>query len=145
MSYTVKKVTVWAADVRNRAGTLACILEALTNVGAQLEFMIARRVNDNTSRVFLAPIKGRREQRTAREVGLVQAANMHSLRIEGPDRPGLGALIMRCVAGKGINLRGASAAALGRKAIFYLALENESNLKEATSAVRKLLAAKRRR
>ncbi len=64
---------------------------------------------------------------------------MHSLRIEGPNRAGLGTAITRAVSEKGINLRGASAAAIGRKAVFYLAVESEQNLKEAMRVVRKLL------
>lgn len=139
MPYTIKKVEVWAGDILNRPGTLARVLEALTNAGAQLEFMIARRLNEKTSRVFLAPIKGVKQQRAASDVGLVRASGMHSLRIEGPDRAGLGARITRAVADGGINLRGASAASVGRKAVFYLAVDSEPNLKEAMRVVRKIL------
>ena len=136
MPYTIKKVEVWAGDILNRPGMLARVLEALTNAGAQLEFMIARRLNEKTSRVFLAPIKGVKQHRAASDVGLVRASGMHSLRIEGPDRAGLGARITRAVADRGINLRGASAASMGRKAVFYLAVESEANLKEAMRVVR---------
>ena len=139
MPYTINKVDVWAGDILNRSGMLARVIEALTNAGAQLEFMIARRVNDKTSRVFLAPIKGAKQHRAASEVGLVRASGMHSLRIEGSDRAGLGAAITRAVADNGINLRGASAAAIGKKAVFYLAMESEQSLREATRVVRKLL------
>ncbi len=139
MPYTIKKVEVWAGDILNRPGMLARVLESLTNAGAQLEFMIARRLNEQTSRVFLAPIKGVKQHRAASDVGLVRASGMHSLRIEGPDRAGLGARITRAVADRGVNLRGASAASLGRKAVFYLAVESEQNLKEAMRVVRKIL------
>ncbi len=145
MAYTVSKVDVWVADIPNRSGTLAGVLEGLASAGAQLEFMIARRANEATSRVFLAPIKGAKQQRAASDVGLVRAEGMHSLRIEGPDRAGLGLEITRAVADKGINLRGASAAAIGRKAVFYLAVETEQHRKEALQVVRKLLAKKARR
>jgi len=139
MPYTINKVDVWAADIPNQAGTLSRILEGVSGGGAQLEFMIARKVDEGTSRVFLAPIKGSKQQRAATEVGLARAAGMHSLRVEGPDQAGLGARITNAVAGKGINLRGASAAAIGKKAVFYLAVESEQDLKGATQAVRKLL------
>jgi hypothetical protein len=139
MSYTINKVDVWATDIPNRAGTLSSVLEGVSNAGAQLEFLIARKVDDSTSRVFAAPIKGPKQQRAAASVGLARAAGMHSLRIEGPDRAGLGAKITNAVAEKGINLRGASAAAIGKKAVFYLAVESEQDLKSATQAVRKVL------
>jgi len=105
MSYTINKVDVWATDIPNRAGTLSSVLEGVSNAGAQLEFLIARKVDDSTSRVFAAPIKGPKQQRAAASVGLARAAGMHSLRIEGPDRAGLGAKITNAVAEKGINLR----------------------------------------
>lgn len=139
MPYTINKVDVWAADIPNQPGTLARVLEGLSNAGAQLEFMIARKVDDDTSRVFVAPIKGVKQQKAASDAGLAWTAGMQSLRIEGPDRAGLGAKIANAVAEKGINLRGASAATIGKKAVFYLAVESEQHLKEATKAVRKLL------
>lgn len=139
MAYTINKVDVWVADIPNRAGTLARILDGLSSAGAQLEFMIARKVDNDTSRVFLAPVKGAKQQRAATGVGLARAASMHSLRIEGPNRTGLGAKITHAVAENGINLRGVSAAAVGKKAIFYLAVETEQDLKQAARAVRKLL------
>ncbi len=145
MPYTINKVEVWAADIMNRPGTLAHVLEELTDAGAELEFMIARRVDRKTSRVFVAPIKGRKQERAASEVGLSRAKGMHSIRIEGPDRAGLGAKITRAVAAQGINLRGASGAAIGRKAVIYLAVEAEQDMKKAMRVVRSLLSNKRRR
>ncbi len=56
MPYTVKKVDIWAGDILNRPGMLARVLESLTQAGAQLDFMIARRVNEQTSRLFVAPV-----------------------------------------------------------------------------------------
>lgn len=82
------------------------------------------------------PPTGLRERSS---VVVARASGMHSLRIEGPDRAGLGARITRAVADRGINLRGASAACIGRKAVFYLALDSEPNLKEALRVVRKVL------
>ncbi len=139
MSYKVSKVDVWAADIPNRAGTLSGVLESMSDSGAMLEFMIARKLNNRTSRVFIAPIKGAKLQRAAKKAGLARAKGMHSLRIEGPDRPGLGAKLAQTVAEKGINLRGASAAAVGKKSVFYLAVESAKDLKSAMLVVRKAL------
>ena len=145
MPYTIKKVEVWAADVQNRPGTLARILEGLSQVGAQLEFLVARRVSENTSRVFIAPLKGKKQKQMANDLGLVSAAGMHSFRIEGPDRAGLGGQITRTVAADGINIRGASAAAIGRKGVFYLAFKTEDEATAAAKAVRKALNPPKRR
>jgi len=139
MSYTINKIDVWAADIPNQAGTLSRLLDGVAKAGGQLEFMIARKVNDGTSRVFLAPIKGPKQQKGAMGVGLARTAGMRSLQVVGPDRAGLGVKITRAVAEKGINLRGASAAAIGKKAVFYLAVESDEDLKAAIRAVRNAL------
>lgn len=139
MAYTVKQVDVWAADIQNKPGMLARVLEALTIAGAQLEFMIARKATDRTSRVFVAPLTTAKQKKAATDVGLVKAAGLHAVRIEGPDRAGLGAEITRAVAAKGINLRGASAAAVGKKALFYLAVSSAADQKAAIAAVKRAL------
>lgn len=140
MAYDIKKVDVWAADIPNRAGTLARMIGELSAAGAQLEFMIARKVDEGTSRVFIAPIKGTKVQKAAVAAGLTKAAGLHSLRIEGPNKAGLGAKLTAAIAEKGVNLRGASAAGLGKTAVFYLALNSEQDLKAALATVRKALA-----
>ncbi len=139
MAYTVKPVDVWAADIMNRPGMLARVLEALSNAGAQLEFMIARKATDRTSRVFVAPLTNTKQKKAASDSGLVRASGLYALRIEGPNRPGLGALITRAVAANGINLRGASAAGIGNKALFYLAVNSEADRKTAMAVVKSAL------
>ena len=139
MAYDISKVEVWAADVPNRPGTLASALKGLSDAGAQLDFMIARKVDDNTSRLFIAPVKGVKQKQAARAAGLSQASGMHSIRIEGPDKAGLGAKITEAIAMAGINLRGASAAAVGKKALFYFAMDSEEAMKQGIKAVRSAL------
>ncbi|MCK4341695.1 MAG: ACT domain-containing protein [Phycisphaerae bacterium] len=145
MAYTVKKVEVWAGDTLNRPGRLARVLEALNEADAELEFLIARRVSEKTSRIFVAPLIGKKQKRAAVEVGLVSAVGMHALRIEGPDRKGLGAELARAIATADINIRGASAATMGRKTVFYLAFKTEDEAKSAAQVLRKLLRGKKKR
>jgi len=137
MAYKITKAEVWAADIPNRPGTLARVLGSLTDAGAQLEFMIARKADNNTSRVFIAPIKGTKAQRAASAAGLKRAMGLYPLRVEGPNRAGLGAKMTNAIAEEGVNLRGASAAGIGNKAVFYFAVETEGDLKRASQAVRK--------
>lgn len=142
MAFKIKPVEVWAADILNKPGMLARVLEGLSNAGAQLEFLIARKASESTSRVFVAPLTTAKQKRAALDVGLVPAKGMHAFQIEGPDRKGLGAHITREVASKGINLRGASAAAIGKKARFYLAFATEADAKSAMAAARKAVSRK---
>lgn len=143
MAYSISRVEVWAGDLVNKPGMLARVLEALAGAGANLEFVVARRVSNNTARVFVAPLKGARQTRAAQDVGLVRASGMHSLRIEGPDKPGLGAEITRKLADQGINLRGLSSAAIGRKSVCYIAFASTDDLAAGQKALRKLLGGKR--
>jgi len=142
-AYDVSEVEVWAGDIPNRPGTLARVLEALSDAGAELEFMIARPVDENTSRVFVAPIKGNKRKQAAQSAGLSPAQGLHSLRVEGPDRPGLGTDITKAIAGDGINLRGASAAGVGKRAVFYIAIDSPDAVKPARRAVKDALAGKK--
>ena len=118
MAYEIKKVDVWAGEIADRPGGLAGTLEALQNAGANLAFLIARRAPDKpgTGVVFVTPIKGTKQKSAAQNAGLQTTDSLHSLRVEGPDRPGLGTKMTRALADGGINLRGVSAAALGRRA-----------------------------
>lgn len=142
MAYKVSNVEVYAGDILNKPGTLARVLEGLKNSGANLEFVIARRAAEHSSRVFVAPIKGKKQKQAASEVGLVPAAGMHALRVEGPDRAGLGADITRAIADQGINLRGVSAAAIGKKSVTYFAFESPDNLASAIKIVKKAVKGK---
>jgi hypothetical protein len=145
MAYTIRNVEVWAADVYNRPGMLARMLEGLAQAGAQLEFMVARRRSENTARVFVSPIKGKKQRQAAADVGFVPAIGMHAVRILGPDRPGLGAEVSRAVAAAGINIRGVAAATAGKNCVINLAFKSEEDTKKAVAAIRRQLAGKRKK
>ena len=63
---------------------------------------------------------------------------MHSLRIEGADKPGSVAKIMRSLAGAAISFRAISANAVGRKFVCYLALDSAEDAARAAVLLRKL-------
>jgi hypothetical protein len=90
--------------------------------------------------VFAAPIKGAKQTRVAGEVGMSQAsASLHSLRAEGPDRPGVGAKACRALSDAGINMRGFSAASLGRRAVIYFAFDTAEDAAKAGRVLTKAL------
>lgn len=141
MAYTVKKVEVWAGEIADRPGGLAEKLASLSNAGASFEFLISRRAPDKpgTGVVFLTPIKGAKQKRAAQEAGLGTTDNLHSLRVEGPDRPGLGSKMTQALADAGINLRGVSGAALGRRAVSYFAFDSAGDADAAIRILKKVL------
>jgi hypothetical protein len=140
MKLDVSRVDVWAAGIKDRPGGLAQKLEALAQAGANLEFVIARRAPEKrgTGVVFVTPIKGTKQVEAAKQAGFKKAASLHGLRIAATDKPGVGAKLAQHLADADINLRGFSAAAIGKRAIFHLAFDSAA---DAAKAIRRLKAA----
>jgi hypothetical protein len=140
MALKVTRVDMWAAEIEDRPGGLGEKLAALAEAGAQLEFVIARRAPDKlgTGVVFLTPLKGAAQIRAARKAGFEKTTGLHSIRVEGPDKPGLGARITQALADAGINLRGLSAAALGKKCLAHLALDTAADATKAARVLKRL-------
>jgi len=139
MAYTIERVDVWAGAIEDRPGSVAGVLDILAQAGANLEFVIARRDQPGTGVVFVSPVKGAAETNAAIKVGLSKAKSLHSVRVEGPDKPGLGAKMTRAVADAGINMRGISAAALGRRCVVYFAFDNPDHANKARRVLKRLL------
>jgi hypothetical protein len=138
MALKVTRVDTWAASIKDRPGGLAAKLETLAKAGANLEFVVARRSPDRpgTGVVFVAPIKGARATRAARLAGFKTAKALHTVRAEGPDRPGLGAKITGAIACAALNLRGLSAAAIGKRCVVYLAFDTDAAAAKAVRIVK---------
>jgi hypothetical protein len=141
MAYSVKKVDVWAGDVTDRPGGLAVTIAALSNAGANLEFLVARRAPDKPGSgvVFVTPIRGAKQKAAAQAAGLSMSDSLHSVRVEGPDRAGLGTKMTQALADAGINLRGISGAALGRRAVTYFGFDSGADADTAVRALKKAL------
>jgi len=63
-----------------------------------------------------------------------------SLRVEGPDQPGLGARMCQAVGNAGVNLRGVSALALDHKFVAYLGFDRAADAEKARPPSRPCLA-----
>jgi hypothetical protein len=133
MEQLVEKVDVWVATMEDKPGGLAHRLAGLTEAGADLEFVIARRTHEKPNKgiVFVTPIRGDREVEAATELGFAVSQSLHALRVEGTNRPGV-ALEMTDKLGKArINLRGFSGAVIGTRYVVYLGFNTEADLKKA--------------
>ena len=138
MSLTVERVDVWAATIEDQPGGLAKKLAPLAEAGADLEFAIARRAPDKpgTGVVFVTPLRGDAETAAAAKAGFAVADSLHSVRIEGDNKPGIGAQLTKMLADAGLNLRGLSAAVIGDRFIMYLALDTGDDAEKAMSLLR---------
>jgi UTP:GlnB (protein PII) uridylyltransferase len=64
------------------------------------------------------------------------------LRVEGTNRPGLGAKMTGVIADAGINLRGLSVAVLGSRFVDYMAFDSPEDAERAAKAIKVAMAAK---
>ena len=63
-------------------------------------------------------------------------------RVEGTNRPGLGAKMTGAIADSGVNLRGLSAAVLGSRFVAYMAFDGVEDADKAAKAIKAAAAAK---
>ena len=121
---SVEHADVWAATIEDKSGALAFVLAELREAGADLQFIIARRAEPGKGVVFVTPLRGDREIAVAAQVGFNVAYTLHSVRIMGRDRPGIGAELTQKLADGGINLRGFSASVIGTQFLAYAAVDS---------------------
>ena len=140
MALQVTKQDVWAGDLQDQPGDLARVLESLGEAGGDVECVIARRSPDRPGMgvVFVSPVKGKKVQQAATAAGLSKAANIATLRVEGPDKPGLGGRITRAIADAGVNVRGVSAAVLGNKFVVYIGFDTDADASAAAKAIKRV-------
>lgn len=142
MAFEITRVDVWAGEVLDRPGALADKLEALQHAGANLDFTIVRPSADMSGAwvLFVAPLVGADQIKAAEEVGVQKSGSLHTLRIVGPDRPGLIAGIARTLADAGIEISGLSAAALEDRCLLHIRLESGADAKRAARILAPRLA-----
>ena len=125
MALKVSKADVWAVTIDDRPGGAAQKLEALSKAGANLEMVLARRTEQPGQGVmFVTPLKGKKAVAAAQAAGMGQPGSIHSVRIEGGDKPGLGSKIARTLGDAGVNFRGMSAIAMGKKFVSFIACDS---------------------
>ena len=135
MDLIIERVKVWAASIKDEPGGLARILTGLREAGADLDFAISRRAAEKpgTGVVFVTPLRGDKEVAAAEALGFNATSGLHSVRIEGENKPGLAAELTEKLAAAGINLRGLSAAALGSRCILYIGLDTDEDAAKAVN------------
>ena len=140
MKLKVARVDVWAASIEDKPGGVAEKLAPLAEKGANLEFVIARRAPERpgTGVVFVTPVKGAALIRAAKKAGFIKTESLRSVRVEGPDKAGLGAVLTQELAEAGINLRGLSAAVVGRRFVLYLAVDDQAEEAKAMRLLRRM-------
>ena len=135
MDMIVERVNIWAASIRDEAGGLAHLLTGLRDAGADLDFIISRRAAEKpgTGVVFVTPLRGDREIAAAADLGFNVTRSIHSVRIEGDNKPGVAAGLTQKLAAASINLRGLSVAVIGARFILYIGMDTAEDAAKAAN------------
>jgi len=140
MALRVGRVDVWTGTIEDRPGGAAAMLGALAQAGVSLEMVLARRAPEQPGKgvLFVSPVKTAKAVKAAQAAGLGKPLGIHSLRIEGGDKAGLGSAVCRALAGAGISFRGLTAIAVGKKFVSYVACDTAEDAVRAVQVLRKL-------
>ena len=140
MALKATRNEVWIATIEDQAGGAAPVLEALARSKVNLEMVFARRLPEQPGKgmLIVGPIKGKKAEKAALAAGIAKTGAMHGVRVEGGDKPGLGARITRALGDAGISFRGISAHAIGRKFICNIALDSAEDAERAVKLLKKL-------
>lgn len=140
MKFKVSRADMWSATIEDQAGGAARALDPLAAAGANFEFAFARRAPEIPGKglLFVLPVKGAKVLQAAQAAGLARTEGVHTVKVEGADRPGTTTSIARALAEAGISFRAFSATAIGRKFAGYLALDSAEDAARAVSVLKKL-------
>lgn len=141
MALKVSRVEMWASAIADKPGGLAQKLGPLAEAGASFEFVLARRTPEKGKGkgvVFATPVRGAKRQAAAKKAGFRKTRSLHAVRAEGPDKAGLGLKITGALAEAGINVRGLSAVAIGKRAVAYMAFDSAKDAATAARVLRKI-------
>jgi hypothetical protein len=140
MKLDISRVDVWAASIKDRPGGLAQKLDTLAQAGADIEFLIARRAPEKPGSgvVFVTPIKGAKQTAAARKAKFSKTKSLHALRIAASNKSGLGARLTSELGQAGINLRGLSGAAIGKRAVLHLAFDSAADAGKAARLIKRI-------
>jgi hypothetical protein len=138
MDLLVEREDVWAASMDDKPGALAAVLSALASAGVDLDFAIVRRAPEKpgTGVIFVTPLRGDREIQAAAAVGFAVTSRLRSVRVEGPNEPGVAATLASVIGDAGVNMRGFSAASLGTRFVAHIGVDTAEDEKKVV----KLLA-----
>jgi hypothetical protein len=147
MAVTVKRITLWRAEVENEPGVLARTLEPLAASGADLRLVMGYRFPQTPDRsaIELYPVSGKKPTSAAEQAGLAPAADIPCLLVEGDNRPGLGAAIARGLADAGLNIAFLMAQVIGRKFTAAFGFADEAAANSATRIIKAAAAGGRRK
>ena len=138
MAVSIKKVTLWRAEVENRPGVLSGVLGPLADVGADLQVVMGYRYpgDEDKAAIEVCPVSGKKSTTIASEAGLAASA-IPTLLVQGDNRPGLGHAIAAALAEAEINVTFLVAQVIDERFSAVIGFEDEAASKQATALIKK--------
>ena len=140
MTYQIAKEHVWVGAISDRPDALAEKLRTLGAAGLDLELILARREMPGRALLFISPLRTLEEILVAEDAGLAQEHSVQTIRITGPNTPGLGARITSALSQAGLDIRAYSAVALGDQHVTNVAFDSEEDADRARDVLKSVLA-----
>lgn len=140
MKLDVARVDVYSANLQDKPGALAKKLAVLSDAGANLELVMAHphEKRDGKGVAYVAPLKGAAQNKAARKARFTKSNRLSVLRVEGADKPGVGAAITGSLGEAGINVREVATTAVGKKFVLHLLLASSADATKAARILRSL-------
>lgn len=144
MAVTVKRITIWRAEVPDGVGILARALQPLAKAGVDLKLAMAYRIpgQSGLAVVEAAPIVGKRAAAAARQAGLAPTS-LPTLHVEGENRAGVGHAIANAVASAGISMSFLMAEVVGRRFATIIGFSSADDARKAARLIKKAASAKK--
>ena len=130
MELSVETLDAWRAEIGEQPSVLAEKLEALVRAGADLALVLARfdALDRAHGSVLIAPGTADTAKDAARDVGFDLCHRLYLVRIEGPLRQNLTALIVRRLSDNGVNVKGFWASTVGPRFTAAIAVDTIEDL-----------------
>lgn len=133
MGFKLDRVHVWSGEVEDRPGGTASKLLALAEAGANLEFILTRRLVSKPGKgvLYVAPVTGPMQVRAAKAAGLAETHEPVVLRVEGDNEAGLAHRLTQQWAMAGISMEGLTMAVMGNKFVGFAAFDSIADANRA--------------
>lgn len=143
MPVTVKNISLWQKEAKNKIGLLAETLEPLAKAGADLGVVMGYRLPGDQAKAVIEvyPVAGKKVTAAAGEMGLAASA-IPTLLVEGDNKPGLAHKIAQTIADAGGDLSFFVAQAVGKRYSAVIGFTNEDDAKKAATLIKKMGAKK---
>ena len=140
MIYRITKEYVWFGSIPDHPGALAEKLRALSVGNLNLDLILSRREAPGRAVLFVSPLRTLEELDIAAKAGFGKKDSFLTLRIAGPNTPGLGAKVTGALAEAGINIRSYTGAALGDQHVTCIMFDSQADVDRGKELLDRLLA-----